>query len=63
MANQSQDILNCIRKTPGVSISGIVDSTGWNSHLVEVSTKLLMAMGMIIKTGTTDDGYPKFGVA
>lgn len=62
MVNPSQDILNCIRKTPGVSIQGIVDNTGWNSHLVEVSTKLLMTMRMIVKTGKTDDGYPVFSV-
>lgn len=58
--NQSEEILNYIKEHPGACTEGIVSGTGWNRHLVEVATRMMLEQGLIRETGKTEWGDPKF---
>lgn len=62
MRNQSQEIYDHIEANPGACTQDIVEGTGWNRHLVEVATDLMILKGLIAKVGETDWRDPQFEV-
>lgn len=54
--NQAQEILDYIKSHPGTCIEGIISGTGWNRHLVEIATELMVEQKLI-----KDRGKDKWG--
>lgn len=50
MRNQSEEILECIRKHPGIYTEDIVRETGWNRHLVEMATRMMVESTYLQRT-------------
>lgn len=62
MRNQSEEILECICKNPGICTEDIVQQTGWNRYLVETATCMMVENGLIKEVGHEEWGDPKFEV-
>ena len=63
MRDQSAEIYNYIKSHPRACTEDIVAGTGWNRHLVEVTTELMVRKNLIIEVGRTSWNDSMFELA